>query len=244
MCCLASKHLVNDYFLITARPVVFYTLLILFNICLHGVAYSVINHLWTVPPRVLFNSCWSASTKNHITWTFGSNSSSFMILKFLLFVQWKKNTNDLFTRKLFSHSWTWKLVNPLTLRHAFCQCRNCLISTHFIHQTWKKHDQDAPRSPAGIWGNLRELDWLSASEGIFSVGVMRGSSVESQLDLSTARHVTLRRNPLTSLQGWCWSASAARHTVTVSERIKKGIGIQIQSLSSIHQLHVQKLFWQ
>lgn len=49
---------------------------------------------------------------------------------------------------------------------------------------------------------LRELDWLSASEGIFSVGVMGGGSVEAQLELSTARHVTPWRNPLTSLQGW------------------------------------------
>lgn len=107
---------------------------------------------------------------------------------------------------IFFHSWTWSHVSFLKLKYAFWQCENCLISTHFIHHTWKRPDQDAPGSPAGIWGDLRELDWLSASEGIFSVGVMGGGSVEAQLDLSTARHVTPRRNPLTSLQGWCWSA--------------------------------------
>lgn len=142
------------------------------------VPYCLINQLRTVPPPILSSP---AGEQGGEKWWMVGTVSSFVVLKVLVLRHNNKKKDWwLIGKKSVLCNWTWKYARLLTLRHAFCQCGNCLISTHFIHHTWKRPDQDAPGSPAGIWGDLRELDWLSASEGIFSVGVMG----EAQLRLS------------------------------------------------------------
>lgn len=148
--------------------------------------------------------------------------------------------------KVFSHSWTWKHVNLLTLRFAFCQCGNCLISTHFIHHTWRRPDQNAPRSPAGIWGDFEGIR-LALSIWRYLLSWSHGGRLSwgSAGTLHSTACYTMEKSTHFTAGVALKCISSATHTVTVSERRKGGIEIQIHSLGSIYINYTCKgFFWQ